>query len=375
MRFMTKAVVLLLIAWALLPIAQTEENNRAESNRTSNGSRAGYATARLLNSDQGLAIIGAALEFRHHRAPKPDCSHFVNTIYERAGFPYAYANSIELYSGTDSFHRVSRPQPGDLIVWPGHVGIVVHPAQHSFFSALRSGLGVEDYESPYWRKRGHPRFFRYVQVTPPTVLAADTRVVTAVVPNQDNGEPQAATVKMADAEDSNDSSSAPPAISGSIPAPSAANTIVYSAKPRAEDVRVVLLRKFGDVEQSLRGRDVLRSDEPVTVFESIDIKKVHIKGNTGWAEARVHGISSVEQGQIKVKDYTLTKRFSLTRRDPASWEVIIPADAVYVPRDSAVRIFAHQLASLTDHPDPSAGETEKIQLARLLSVLVRPGGR
>jgi NlpC/P60 family len=376
MRLLAKAATLSLIACVLITSSWTaEKNGKTESNGASNGSRSGYATARLLNSDQGLAIIGAALEFRHHRAPKPDCSHFVNTIYERAGFPYAYANSIELYSGTDSFHRVSRPQPGDLIVWPGHVGIVVHPAQHSFFSALRSGLGVEDYESPYWRKRGHPRFFRYVQVTPPTVLAADTRVMNAIVPNQDNGEPQAATVEVTNIADTSDSAPAPLALPTSTLSNSTANTIVYSAKPRAEDVRVVLLRKFGDVEQSLRGRDVLRSDEPVTVFDSIEIRKVHIKGNTGWAEARVHGISSVEQGQIKVKDYTLTKRFSLTRRDPGSWEIIVPVDAVYVPRDSAVRIFAHQLASLTDHPDPSAGETEKVQLARLLSVLVRPVGR
>jgi hypothetical protein len=370
MRFLAKGAALLLVACSTLPSAWPVENNDRTGNTS--GSHASYATAKLLNPDQGLAIIGAALEFRHHKAPRPDCSHFVNTIYEHAGYPFAYANSIELYSGTDSFHRVSRPQPGDLIVWPGHVGIVVHPAQHSFFSALRSGLGVEDYESPYWRKRGHPRFFRYVQVTPPRVLAADTRVMNVVVPNQVNGEPKAATAELNDAEDTSDVAVAQPELT-TLNSP--ASSIVYAAKPRPEDVRVVLLRKFGDVEQSLRGRDVLRSEEPVTVFESIDVKKVHVKGNTGWADVRVHGMSSVEQGQVKVKDSTVTKRFSLTRRDPASWEVIIPADSVYVPRDSAVRIFAHQLASLTDHPDPDAGGTEKVQLARLLSVLVRPAGR
>lgn len=371
MRLLGKGAALFVISCCVLPSALRAEDNRRTN---SNGSRShdNYATAKLLNPDQGLAIIGAALEFRHHKAPRPDCSHFVNTIYDRAGYPYAYANSIELYSGTDSFHRVSRPQPGDLIVWPGHVGIVVHPAQHSFFSALRSGLGVEDYESPYWRKRGHPRFFRYVQVTPPTVLAADTRVINVVVPNQANGEPKAATAELSDAEDESDVALAQSEVS---PAASMASTIVYAAKPRPDDVRVVLLRKFGDVEQSLRGRDVLRSDAPITVFESIDVKKVHVKGNIGWADVRVRGISSVEQGQVKVKDSTVTKRFSLTHRDPESWEVIIPADAVYVPRESAVRIFAHQLASLTDHPDPAASETEKIQLARLLSVLVRPAGR
>src|SRR5205823_6627025 len=254
MRFLAKGAALFLITCCVLPSAWPAENNDRTGNTS--GSRATYATAKLLNPDQGLAIIGAALEFRHHKAPRPDCSHFVNTIYERAGYPYAYANSTELYSGTDSFHRVSRPQPGDLIVWPGHVGIVVHPAQHSFFSALRSGLGVEDYESPYWRKRGHPRFFRYVQVTPPRVLAADTRVMNVVVPDQVNGEPKAATAELSETEDTSDVAVAQPDLT-TVNSP--ASSIVYAAKPRPEDVRVVLLRKFGDVEQSLRGRDVLRS--------------------------------------------------------------------------------------------------------------------
>jgi hypothetical protein len=373
MQFLAKGAVFLLVTCGIFPSAWPAENNGRTA--ASSGSHTSYATARLLNSDQGLAIIGAALEFRHHKAPRPDCSHFVNTIYERAGFPYAYANSTELYQGTDSFHRVSRPQPGDLIVWPGHVGIVVHPAQHSFFSALRSGLGVEDYESPYWRKRGRPRFFRYVQVAAPAVLAADTRVINAVVPSKTTGEPELTRAAAADNEDYSEPGFDQPAIQPRTPASLPANTVVYSTKPRAEDVRIVLLRRFDGVEQSLRGMDVLRAEQPVTVFESLDVKKVHVKGNTGWAEVRLRSVSSLDQGQVKVKESTIVRRFSLTRRDPASWEVIVPDDATFVPREAAVRIFAHQLASLTDHPDPSAGETEKVQLARLLSVLVRPAGR
>src|SRR5215510_1885872 len=374
MRCFAQGAALLLMAYAFLSGAWAENNGKTDANRTRTGSHAAYATARLISSDQGLAIIGAALEFRHRRAPKPDCSHLVKTIYERAGFPYAYANSTELYSGTDAFQRVPRPQPGDLIVWPGHVGIVVHPAQHSFFSALRSGLGVEDYQSPYWRKRGRPRFFRYVQATPPTVLAADTRVMNAVVPDALNSEPHVVTAETSDSGDSSVAASAEQEMATLASETSVASPIVYSAKPRPEEVRVVLLRKFSDLEQSLHGRDMLRSEDSVTIFESIHIK-VHVKGNTGWADVRVHGISSVEQGQIRVKDHTLTKRFPLTRRDPASWEVIIPADVTYVPRESAVRIFAHRLASLTDRPDPGPAETEKVQLTRLLSVLVRPAGR
>jgi hypothetical protein len=44
----------------------------------------------------------------------------------------------------------------------GHVGVVVDPDARLFVSALRSGVKVSAYDSRYWKKRGHPRFFRYV---------------------------------------------------------------------------------------------------------------------------------------------------------------------------------------------------------------------
>ena len=118
------------------------------------------------DEDDGLAIISAALDLRVNLKARQDCSHLVHTIYEQAGFPYPYAKSTDLYKGVESFQRVDEPLPGDLIVWRGHVGIVVNPARHAFFSSLRSGLGVDDYEAQYWRKRGHPRFYRYTSDTP-----------------------------------------------------------------------------------------------------------------------------------------------------------------------------------------------------------------
>jgi hypothetical protein len=62
-----------------------------------------------------------------------------------------------------AFRHVQHPQPGDLVAWPGHVGIVVNPSQNTFFSSLRSGLGVEPYSSAYWKERGAHRFYRYAK--------------------------------------------------------------------------------------------------------------------------------------------------------------------------------------------------------------------
>ena len=90
-----------------------------------------------------------------------DCSHFVNYLFEQAGLNYKYEPSRILYRGTDDFRRVPHPAAGDLIVWPGHVGIVVDPEAKTFLSALRRGVRVASYTSSYWRRRGHARFFRH----------------------------------------------------------------------------------------------------------------------------------------------------------------------------------------------------------------------
>jgi hypothetical protein len=97
-----------------------------------------------------------------------DCSHLVHYLYNRVGLPYTYAESRRLYNGVSGFVRVLYPKPGDLIVWRGHVGIVVDPAERSFVSALRTGVKVAQYDSRYWKSRGKPRFFRYAGESTPT---------------------------------------------------------------------------------------------------------------------------------------------------------------------------------------------------------------
>ena len=77
--------------------------------------------------------------------------------------------AVDLYGSAvvfEEFERVTNPQPGDLAVWRGHTGIVVNPAQHSFFSLMTSGIGIASYDSSYWKKKGRPRFFRYVRAVP-----------------------------------------------------------------------------------------------------------------------------------------------------------------------------------------------------------------
>jgi NlpC/P60 family protein len=143
--------------------AQLEESPRPNESQSEYVDRCEVgSSSRALTADDGLAVIAAALD-RRIRFRRRDCSHLVHAIYGLAGFSYAYASSSELYYGSNDFEQVTDAQPGDLVVWRGHVGIVVNPAQHMFFSTLRSGPGIDTYDAPHWKRRGQAKFYRYIK--------------------------------------------------------------------------------------------------------------------------------------------------------------------------------------------------------------------
>jgi len=181
MEFPAKTLALALLACAAALPAAYGQAERGTADGAERGSghdavverRAGRE--RTVTRTEGREIVRVAMDSRHVPRSRYDCSHFVHGTYQRAGFPYTYASSTELYEGDAEFRRVNRPQPGDLAVWPGHAGIVVDPARHSFLSVLHNGPGVDRYDSKYWRGRGHPRFFRYVQASAREVLSSSVR--------------------------------------------------------------------------------------------------------------------------------------------------------------------------------------------------------
>jgi hypothetical protein len=146
---------------------------------------------RSLTDDDRLSLIAAALDARS-RTTETDCSHLVHAIYDQAGFTYSYAPSSDLYAGVDGFQRIKKPEPGDLVVWRGHVGIVIKPSQHIFFSVLSTGPGIDDYTTHYWKHRGKPRFYRYVKssfAARPSPQLMRTNRVRQPVPSSDDDKP------------------------------------------------------------------------------------------------------------------------------------------------------------------------------------------
>lgn len=159
-QFRSMAMAALLCGYVLSAFGQQSGADRLAR---SNSTRREVRTRRLLSPDDGLAVISAALDTRRHFASNRDCSHLVHAIYQRAGFPYEYSTTDDLYAGIDRFRRVFQPQIGDLIVWHGHVGIIVRPSRHVFFSFLSKGPATDNYRSAYWVGRGQARLYRYIK--------------------------------------------------------------------------------------------------------------------------------------------------------------------------------------------------------------------
>jgi hypothetical protein len=381
MRFHAKgALLLLLLCLAAIPAALTQEK-RGRSNgayraaREDPDPRQKPIGRRPLTLDEGLAILSAALDSRHHAGFTSDCSHFVHGLYERAGFPYEYASSSDLYTGVDEFRRVANPQPGDLAVWSGHAGIVINPIQHSFFSLLRSGPGVESYNSPYWKRRGRPRFFRYGKAVPNGVLSSSIRTTSLKPTALDNAGPHEQLAEDPGSDLSEESSSDTGA-STRIAANQADTTIprvavVNSIRPKPEQLGAAFLQACADSEESLRGRGLFKSAQSLIVFDHFKVKKVHITGNQDWVEVQIDELVSLKDSKAEVHKRSERQRWPLSRRDNASWELTPSQNTIYLPQQLAARILAHELAQLTeDSPDTASRTQEKAELARLLDVLL-----
>jgi NlpC/P60 family protein len=327
------------------------------------------APARLLNLDEGLAVLGAAMETAHHRPLRQDCSHFVHEIYDRAGFPYSYENSVTLYDGTGDFQRVTKPQPGDLIVWRGHMGIMVNPAQHTFFSSLRTGFGVEKYDSRYWHRRGRPRFYRYVKTAATGLTLASAKTSSV---NESALHPPEAT--------STDTSARSVPASASLPVSSATDPLplepsvlpvaVSGNRPTREALSQALEERFSDANIPLGNSDLLNSTKPVVIVDNFQVKKVHVKHDQGWVEVQMNEPSSLTGGEANLQRRSEKQRWPLYRNGN-EWQVELPTDAIYLPKDAAVRLLAHELAAMTGRrTPPTRGTQQAAQLARLLDRLL-----
>lgn len=158
--FTSTALLILLVSFIFCgtaKVAKAQDEATPTLTKFATSSESADLSRDRLDAKSLLLLIGQQIH-----ETELDCSHFVQYLYEQAGLYYGYAPSRTLYDGTEGFKRVAHPKAGDLIVWRGHVGIVVDPEETTFLSALRTGVKISSYQSHYWLRRGKPHFLRYV---------------------------------------------------------------------------------------------------------------------------------------------------------------------------------------------------------------------
>jgi len=305
-----------------------------------------------------------------------DCSHLVHEVYERAGFVYDYVSSRELYIGSTNFTRVRVPQAGDLVVWRGHVGIVIDPKEHSFFSFVRSGPDTQFYDSPYWRSRGIARFFRYVTEKP---LHAGRTLEAAGRPDHkpSQGDSRSSEIRPP----SELSKVAPARASHPVPtveasSPTVAETAreivlqVAGKNPSPEEVVAAFVEMNQDPGESLRTRSLNSPGKSIIVYRELRVSAVQIKGKRGTALVRIESLGSLADtqtgSQLRWREQSL--EFEKTKR---GWVLSPIKDTAYVRREVALQVLSARLADLAKNMDATPEqEREQGQIIRLLNSLV-----
>jgi hypothetical protein len=344
----------------------------------------------LLSLKEGKNIAATAIDLDTSSRSAQDCSHLVHQVYSAAGFAYTYASSFDLYAGLQgNFQRVRHPQAGDLVAWPGHVGIVLDPRQHSFYSLVRSGLQAENYFSPYWRSRGTARFYRYILDS-----GSSVRTVKAKSPVSPSSRSSARRNSAAIAEvhaDSEPSAQRPPAEEASLrskmiapapeletenPEPASSNIFLVTPeqrRPTAAELTDAIGKRCDASADVFRTPQPLNTKTPVVIFDEIRVEKIETKHDKGWAHLQIDSHVQVASEGADFKHRREKMKWEL-RRDATGWTAIAPAERAFVARDAAIRVLAAQLAEMSQseaaaqHDETVIGQEARI--ANLLSALL-----
>ncbi|HTC91968.1 MAG TPA: NlpC/P60 family protein [Terriglobales bacterium] len=335
------------------------------------------ASPHLLTPREGLELIDLAMALPAPADYQPDCSHLVHQIFAAGGYDYPYATSYDLYAGVPSFQRVQNLQTGDLVVWRGHVGVLVDPAEHSFYSSTDSGLVTQQYDNDYWRQRGRPRFYRYlVGASSSSMLAAlpkSGRSPAAKISDMSNdgeqpadaatGSKAAAVLHQAAVRNSADKVDASFQMPEDIPIADAQS----GAKPTAGNVSEAISELTNQSSGILRGGDLVSLPAPVVIFDQLQVQKVEIHHDKSWANVRIDYRVELNQGQVKSQHHSDKRRWELQKTEDG-WVAVNPTDRIYIPAEKAAQIVSERLYKLTKKGSGKS-RSQQASLARLLDAV------
>ena len=368
--------------------AQATGKQASAQNAPANRPPAIPAGFRLLSLKEGRALVQRMAWADDEEGLAPDCSHLVHTLYQQAGYLYPYASSLDLYRGTGQFWRVPYAQPGDLVVWRGHVGIVVDPKEHSFFSSVTSGTRIQNYHSAYWQARGYPRFYRYLTKSPlkgsGTSEVADQPLrqqpnEQSVIGSAEN-RPSLQTVKTSPAPAGGalgkprNAITAAHAENSSQPSPSQAPLQILlrtsEKQPKASDVTSALQVANLEAGELLRAGNLEQLERPVVVYRQLQVSGVELKGKRGTAQIQMETVATLTGQRMESQPGWEDHELEL-ERTKKGWVMVQGNEIAYVPIDGAMRILAARLAALTQSTERSTQkDREQAHIVRFMSLLV-----
>jgi hypothetical protein len=391
-----------------------------------------YGDTVLVSAEQGQALADFAMQAGPRVRPKPDCSHLVHLLYARAGLIYPYEDSRVLYRGVDDFERVKTPQPGDLAVWLGHVGIVLSPEDTTFLSSVRSGIITESWNAPHWARRGHPHFFRYrigpsanlelltaimsdgpavsnpsvrdPGVRNPGVRSEDTQI--AGVQSPDSRNEASRNDDIPDADGPGEDSSAPrthldvplprqdrpdkdrrdedrpgkdrrdTAAESAAGGSAAFVAVIHQRKTPGKREIVAAIMDSGNARaRELTAGRTLDLDHPVSVFDRVEVTRIKMKHERGSVVVRLSETMSQEAGRIFTARM-MEREFSMVRRRDGAWIISDPRRRTYVPQAQALGVFESQAEIFLRRAPNSSGTRALVKaLDRLYDQLPGPQQR
>ena len=140
-------------------------------------------------------------------------------------------------------------------------------------------------------------------------------------------------------------------------------------KPTANEVADAISELSNTTANALPTDEPLRLQEDVVIFDELRVERVEIKRDKGWAHLQIESHVRIAGDSADFKQRHEKVRWEL-RRGANGWTVIAPAGPRYMPRDTAVRILAAQLAQMTQSEDAARHEEVIIgQEARIVNLL------
>jgi hypothetical protein len=317
------------------------------------------ASPRLVTWNEGVQILELAWQNVSRFDSAIDCSHLVNDIYELAGLHYAYANSNELYHGLEGFKRVRTPQPADLIVWPGHVGLVVNPRAHSFYSLLSTGPKLDTYDAPAWRARGRAHFLRFLIPAGEHVRSASNQALAAAARSDQN--------TLHDSQSDRTAPVSPSAAGSSRPTSEQPSDAIFLdwERPDKDAIENLLLQTWSDASDDRQDR--WEQAPEVVIVETLKVQRIHLSGAKGTLEAKIKSAARLTPHGMLVHSSTDLVNFHLVHSQNG-WKIEDPSGRMYLSGDAAVVAVSERLAGIARE---NASRDQQAQVAGLLQSILR----